>query len=100
MERGARINLYQAAALGLVDHVRDELVAAPGPDPERIATAFWAASGGRHAVVAELLLAEGANRNWAGWGDETPLDVARKAEAPDLVACLRAHGARSATELS
>jgi uncharacterized protein len=98
VERGARTNLYQASALGLVDRVRGELVADPAPNGERITAAFWAACGGGHETVAELLLAKGANINWVGWGNETPLDVARKAEAPQLVAWLQTHGARSTME--
>jgi uncharacterized protein len=100
VERGARTNLYQAAALGLVDRVRGELVTDPGPDGERVTAAFWAACGGGHEAVAELLLAKGADVNWVGWGDETPLDVARRAEAPELVAWLQTPGARSAAENS
>jgi hypothetical protein len=50
VERGARANIYQAAALGLTDRVQAELAARPGPDPERITTAFWAACGQRDRV--------------------------------------------------
>jgi uncharacterized protein len=100
VERGARTNLYQASALGLVDRVRGELATDPRPDTERVTAAFWVACGGGHEAVAELLLAKGANINWVGWGDETPLDVARRAEALKLVAWLQTHGARSAAENS
>jgi len=82
----------------LIDRVRAELAAEPGPDAERITTAFWAACGGGHLDVAELLLSHGAEINWVGWGDETPLDVAQAAEATELVSWLKGHGARSAEE--
>jgi uncharacterized protein len=82
-----------------MERVRAELAADPGPDAERITTAFWAACGGGHEEIAALLLAEGADMNWVGWSDETPLDLARKAEAPDLVAWLLSRGARTAAEL-
>jgi hypothetical protein len=98
-ERGARTNIYQAAALGLTDRVRTELAAHPGPDAERITTAFWAACGGGHLDTATLLQADGADVNWVGWGDVTPLDVARDADAADLVAWLQSRGAQSAVDL-
>jgi hypothetical protein len=50
----------------LIDRVRAELAAEPGPDAERITTAFWAACGGGHLDVAELLLSHGAEINWVG----------------------------------
>ena len=43
VERGAVANIYQAAALGFIDLVRNELAAEPGPDGQRITAAFWAA---------------------------------------------------------
>lgn len=97
VERGARTNLYQAAALGLLNRVRAELESEPRPDAERITTAFWAASGGDHQDAATLLLAAGADINWIGWNNQTPLDAARAADAADLAAWLEANGARSAT---
>jgi uncharacterized protein len=99
VERGAHTNIFQGAALGLVERVRAELATEPAPDQERITMAFWAASGGGHHDIAELLLVKGANINWVGWGDQTALDVARAAEAIDLVEWLREHGALSAVEM-
>ena len=96
VERGARTNLFQAAALGLVDRVQAALTAEPGPDPEQVTTAFWAACGGDHQDIATLLLAAGADINWLGWNNQTPLDAARCADAPALAAWLEAHNARPA----
>jgi ankyrin repeat protein len=96
VERGAEVNIYQAAAFGLHDRVQAYLGADPPPDQERITTAFWAACGAGHQDVAEILLAEGADINWVGWGDQTALDNARVAEADELVVWLESHGARSA----
>jgi uncharacterized protein len=98
VERGARTNIYQAAALGLADRVQAELAARPGPDPERITTAFWAACGGGHQDIAALLLAAGADINWIGWNDQSPLDAALAADHAELATWLQANGARSATE--
>ena len=86
VERGARTNLYQAAALGLTDRVRAALEGEPRPDPEQITTAFWAACGGDHQDVATLLLAAGADLNWLGRNNQTPLDAARRADATALAA--------------
>jgi hypothetical protein len=96
VERGARTNLYQAAALGLTDRVQTALESESRPDPEQITTAFWAACGGDHQDAARLLLAAGADINWLGWNNQTPLDAARGADATALVAWLEAHGARPA----
>jgi uncharacterized protein len=96
VERGARTNLYQAAALGLTDRVRTVLETEPRPDPEQITTAFWAACGGDHQDAATFLLAAGADINWLGWNNQTPLDAARHADATTLAAWLEAHGARPA----
>jgi uncharacterized protein len=90
VERGARTNLYQAAALGLVDRVQAELDKDPGP--EEITRAFWAACGGDHQDVATMLLAAGADINWLGWNNQTALDAARAAQAIDLAAWLEANG--------
>jgi hypothetical protein len=100
VERGARTNLYQAAALGLIDRVQTTLEGEPRPDAEQITTAFWAACGGDHQDVATLLLAAGADLNWVGWNNQTPLDVARCADASDLAAWLEANGARPASHAS
>jgi uncharacterized protein len=99
VERGARTNIFQAAALGLIDRVKAQLAIEPGPDAERITAAFWAACGGGHHDIAGLLLSKGADINWVGWGDETPLEVAQVAEATELVAWLQEHGARPAAEV-
>jgi ankyrin repeat protein len=99
VERGAHTNIFQAAALGLIERVKAQLAAEPAPDGERITTAFWAACGSGHQDIAELLLAKGADINWVGWGDQTALDVARTAEASDLVEWLQEHGALSAVEI-
>jgi uncharacterized protein len=67
VERGARTNLYQAAALGLVDRVQAELATERRPDGERITQAFWAACADDHQDGAALLAAAGrTSTGWAG----------------------------------
>jgi uncharacterized protein len=99
VERGARTNIFQAAALGYVDRVQGELATLPDMEAERITTAFWAACAGGHREIAALLLDKGADINWIGWGEDTPLDAAEAGEAAELVDWLRQHGGRSAAEI-
>ena len=99
VERGARTSLWQAAALGLTDRVEHEL-AAGDPTPEEITDAFWQACHGGQRETAELLLARGAELNWVGWNEQTPLDIADAQGAAGVVEWLRSLGGKSAVELS
>jgi len=97
VERGARTSLGSAAALGLLDRLRDHL--ATNPPAEEITAALWAACHGGQQATAELLLQRGAELNWiTPWDGLTPLDTARRSNADDLAAWLITRGARSATE--
>ncbi|WP_433799054.1 ankyrin repeat domain-containing protein [Actinomycetospora sp. CA-084318] len=97
LERGATTTLIDAATLGLDDRVRAAL--ADGATLEDITTAFWGACHGGRRSTAELLLSAGADPNRIPpWSDLTPLDAAQEEGADDLVAWLRAQGARSATD--
>src|SRR3954449_2152205 len=60
-ERGARTNLWQAAALGLVDRVRDDLAQTPSPTREDLDNALWCAAHGSQHATAELLLDRGVD---------------------------------------
>jgi uncharacterized protein len=100
VDRGARTNIYQAASFGLIDRVRDDLLGDPAPDAEQITTSFWAACRYGHDGIAAMLLEAGADINWVGWTNETPLDLARQVGAGDhLVEWLLARGARGAAEI-
>jgi ankyrin repeat protein len=74
VERGAQANLWQAAALGLLDRVQAEITAA-----------FWCACHGGQRGTAEYLLARGADPNWVGWDKLTPREAARRSGAGELV---------------
>ena len=88
LERGARTNLWQAAALGLAGRVRDEL-AHSRPAQEDLDNALWcAAHGGRHET-AELLLEQGADPGWVGHDDLTAAQAAERSGAHELAAWLR-----------
>ena len=112
-ERGARTNLWHAAALGLTDRL-DEQFADDPPPPSlaEVTEAFWQACHGGQRLAAEYLLERGADLNWIGYGESSPLDMARGSNEnvgsptcdaqrlSDLVEWLQAQGARSAVELS
>jgi uncharacterized protein len=97
VERGARTTLWQAAALGMLARVEAELDRAQA-SPEEITNAFWCACHGGQRETAEYLLDHGADRDWIGYDELTPLDAAQRSGASELVEWLRGRGARSAEE--
>jgi hypothetical protein len=88
LDRGARTNLWQAAALGLLDRVGDEL-AQRTPEQEDLDNALWCAAHGGQRQAAELLLAHGADPAWVGHDGRTAADAAERSGAPDIAAWLR-----------
>jgi hypothetical protein len=92
LERGARTNLWQASALGLVDRVRDELAQAP-PAQEDLDNALWCAAHGGQRETAELLLHRGADPSWVGHDQLTAAAAAERSEAHELAAWLREQAA-------
>ena len=98
VERGAKTNLWQAAALGLMDRVEGYFVGEV-PPPEEVTQAFWLACHGSQQPAADFLLRRGADINWIGYDQLTPLDAARRSGANELVAWLFHRGAHSAGEV-
>jgi ankyrin repeat protein len=98
LERGARTTLWQAAALGLLDRVQEHFAAADPPTPDEVTQAFWQACHGGQRRTAEYLLERGADRDWVGWNDRTPLDIATAQGANEVVEWLRSQGARPSAE--
>jgi uncharacterized protein len=92
IEHGAHANLWQAAGLGLMDRVEHRLAA--GPSPDEITNAFWCACHGGQREAAERLLEAGADINWVGHDDLTPLGAALRSDARELADWLRSRGAR------
>jgi uncharacterized protein len=100
IERGATAQLWEAAALGLLDRVEAFFAGDERPDPEGITEAFWSACHGGQRGTAEFLLDRGADLNWVGYDELTPIDAARRERADDtLVVWLEEHGALSTTEV-
>ena len=97
VERGASSNLWQSAALGLMDRVRMFFQGSPPPQDE-LDNAFWCACHGGKRASAEYLLERGANINWTGHNGLTPIDAAQRSGADDLTGWLRGLGAKSAKE--
>ncbi len=100
LERGATTTIWQAAALGLADRVRECWSVEPAPTAEAITNAFWHACRGGQESSAEYLLERGADMNWLGHGGKTPCDVAQDANVADMVRWLRERGAKRAAELT
>jgi ankyrin repeat protein len=99
IERGAKSNLWQSAALGLMDRVAQEFAGDARPTPADVTNALWCACHGGQRPAAEYVLARGADRNWIGHDEQTPLDAARRSEAHELADWLVTQGAKSTAEL-
>lgn len=96
VERGARPNLWQAAGLGMLDDVRQRCTASPPPSAEEITRAFWLACHGGSKATAAYLLDLGADRDWIGYDQLTPLDAAVRSGAEDVAVWLAERGGRHA----
>ncbi len=99
LERGAVATAWEAAAMGLLPQVQ-QLLADEPPGSQEITSCFWGACHGGHRDTAAYLLERGADVNWVGWDDLTPLDVADRTGAGDVVDWLRQHGGRFAAQLA
>jgi ankyrin repeat protein len=95
IDRGARPNLWQAAALGVMPRV-EEYFAGDPPTGNEVTNAFWCACHGGQRVAAEYLLERGADVNWVGHDALSPLDAAERSGAADVARWLRTKGATSA----
>lgn len=96
LERGACTTLWQAAALGLIDRVQEYFAGRTTPSKDEITNAFWSACHGGQQSTAAFLLERGAELNWVGYNELTPLDAANRSGAKELVEWLRLRGAKSA----
>ena len=90
VERGATVSPFDAAALGMTDRVAAALASG---DVGSLDALLWGACHGGQLETASVLVDAGADLDWRGWDDLTPLGAAERAGAAELVAWLRAHGA-------
>jgi uncharacterized protein len=86
VERGARSNLWQAAALGMMADVEKGSVQAT---LDEITNAFWCACHGGRRETAEYLLKHGADLHWVGHDGLTPIEAAKRSGASDLIEWLK-----------
>ncbi|MEE1756489.1 ankyrin repeat domain-containing protein [Streptomyces sp. SP18CS02] len=93
VEHGARVDLQDAATLGLLDRVEAYATAPVPPTPEEITSAFWGACHGGHLPAVEYLHRYGPDIDWIGYDGMTPLGVARAHGADEVVHWLTARGA-------
>lgn len=95
LQCGATTTMWEAAALGLLDRVELFLATDPPTSSDDVTGALWGACHGGHLRVAQYLVDHGADVNWVGWDDLTPLDVAERSNAGDVIDWLRTLGAVS-----
>jgi hypothetical protein len=88
LERGAHAGAWESAVMGLLDRLQASLAADP-PTQETLNGLFWGACHGGHVAAAEVLLVGGADMNWVGWDELTPLGAAEREGWQDVVAWLR-----------
>jgi ankyrin repeat protein len=93
VERRARANLWQAAALGMTARVEEYFAAESQPTPADVTNAFWCACHGGQRGAAEYLLGRGADIDWVGYDGLTPLGAAKRSGAEELAEWLSGMGA-------
>jgi hypothetical protein len=94
LERGATTDLWQAAALGLADRVRDEL-AHGTPARHDLDNALWCAAHGGQRETASLLLDRGADPAWVGHDQLDAAAAAERSGANELAEWLRGQTGRA-----
>jgi uncharacterized protein len=95
VERGAQTNLWESAALGLQERVEAFFAVDPPPDATE---ALWAACHGGQLATAQYLLDQGADINWVGYDNLTPLEAARRSDAGHVIKWLHTQGAQMAND--
>lgn len=100
IELGANPSLFDMAALDLVDRLEASFATTPPPKAQ-LNDIFWGACHGGRMKAAQFLLAHNATINHVpSWENLTPLDVAIRSNATDLIDWLRSQGAKTYKELT
>lgn len=82
-----------------MDRVEAALAGDRPPTRDELTHALWSACAGDQLPAVRYLVERGADINWVGWDDLTPLESAERAHAHNVTSWLRAHGAKRATEI-
>ncbi len=97
--RGARTSHFDLAAVGMTDGLLARLDD-PRSTPEDLNESLWSACHGAQLETAQRLAARGADLNFLpGWENATPLDIAARAGAHDVIRWLHSEGARTSSDL-
>lgn len=100
VERGARTRIFDLASLGRTDDVLARLAEAEPVPAEDVNRCFWCACHGGHLEMAQVLAERGADIDWLpGWEEATPLDIAARQGAHDVIRWLHSRGAHTSDEV-
>ena len=94
LKRGAEPTFWESATMGLTDRVEAAFSSDAPPSAEDVTEAFWGACHGGQLAMARSLRGRGADINWIGWDDKTPLDAAESNGFDGVVDWLRGIGGR------
>ncbi len=81
-----------------MDRLQERFARDTKPSHQDVTNAFWNACHGGQLESARYLLAQGADLNWVGHNQLTPLDAAVRKGQEEVSAWLRAEGAVSHKE--
>lgn len=95
VDRGAAAGAWEAAVMGLLPRLIELFTEKPPAAPE-VTSCFWGACHGGQVATATYLSSYGADINWIGFDDLTPLDAAERENRSDIAEWLRERGGRSA----
>ena len=99
--RGAEAGVFDLAALGMTDELMARLSPHEPARTDEVDHAFWSACHGDQVATAQALAELGADLDWLpGWERATPLDIAARAGAHDVLRWLHGRGARSCEQLT
>lgn len=98
--RGAHAGAFDLAALGMTDDLLHLLGRGDSARTDEINHALWSACHGNQVGTAQRLVGLGADIDWLpAWERATPLDIAARAGAHDVLRWLHGLGARRHDQL-
>lgn len=100
LARGATAALVDLASLGMTDRVLGILDGPGATSADEVNHAFWGACHGGWLATAQALAERGAELDWVpGWEDATPLDIAARSAAHEVIGWLHGQGAHTHEQL-